>query len=44
MVVALRASGFAADGAADLGAARRRLAAHRYDCLVLDRRLPEGDG
>lgn len=42
--VALRASGFAVDAARDLPAARRALAAHAYDCLVLDRMLPGGDG
>jgi DNA-binding response OmpR family regulator len=44
VVVSLRASGFAADGAADLSGARNLLATHRYDCLVLDRMLPGGDG
>lgn len=44
IVVALRASGFAADGAAGVGAARERIASHDYDCLVLDRMLPDGDG
>ncbi len=44
IVVALRASGFAADAAAGIGEGRRRLARHDYDCLVLDRMLPEGDG
>jgi DNA-binding response OmpR family regulator len=44
VVVSLRASGFAADGAADLAAAKSLLAAHRYDCIVLDRMLPGGDG
>jgi two-component system copper resistance phosphate regulon response regulator CusR len=44
VVVSLRASGFAADGAADLAEARSLLAIHRYDCIVLDRMLPDGDG
>jgi DNA-binding response OmpR family regulator len=44
IVVSLRASGFAADGAADLDEATRLLSAHRYDCIVLDRMLPGGDG
>ena len=44
VVVSLRASGFGADGAATLAAARELLAAHAYDCLVLDRMLPGGDG
>jgi two-component system, OmpR family, response regulator len=44
VVVSLRASGLGADGAASLAAARGRLASHDYDCLVLDRMLPGGDG
>jgi DNA-binding response OmpR family regulator len=44
VMASLRASGLGADGAADLAAARRLLAAHSYDCLVLDRMLPDGDG
>jgi DNA-binding response OmpR family regulator len=44
VVVSLRASGFAADGAADLAEAKDLLSAHRYDCIVLDRMLPGGDG
>lgn len=44
IVVALRASGFAADAAASIGAARAGLRSHSYDCIVLDRRLPDGDG
>jgi two-component system OmpR family response regulator len=44
VVVSLRASGLGADGAASLAAARARLASHDYDCLVLDRMLPGGDG
>jgi two-component system OmpR family response regulator len=44
VMASLRASGLGADGATDLGAARRLLAVHSYDCLVLDRMLPDGDG
>ncbi len=44
VVVSLRASGLGADGAASVAAARRLLAGHSYDCLVLDRMLPGGDG
>jgi DNA-binding response OmpR family regulator len=44
VVVSLRASGLAADGAADLAKARSLLTIHRYDCIVLDRMLPGGDG
>ncbi len=44
VVVSLRASGLGADGAASVAAARSRLAGHSYDCLVLDRMLPGGDG
>jgi DNA-binding response OmpR family regulator len=44
VVVSLRASGLGADGAATVAAARARLASHNYDCLVLDRMLPGGDG
>jgi two-component system copper resistance phosphate regulon response regulator CusR len=40
----LRASGLAVDAAADIRSARRQLAEHSYDCLVLDRMLPDGDG
>jgi two-component system OmpR family response regulator len=43
VAVSLRACGFAADGAASVAAARGLLAAHRYDCLVLDRMLPGGE-
>ena len=44
LVVSLRASGFGTDGAATVAAGRSLLAAHRYDCVVLDRMLPGGDG
>jgi DNA-binding response OmpR family regulator len=44
VIVSLRASGFGADGAASVAAARGLLSSHRYDCLVLDRMLPGGDG
>ncbi len=43
-MVSLRASGLAADGAAGLAEAEGLLATHRYDCIVLDRMLPGGDG
>jgi DNA-binding response OmpR family regulator len=44
VVASLRVSGFATDRAATLPAAQVLLNAHRYDCLVLDRMLPGGDG
>jgi two-component system, OmpR family, response regulator len=44
VVAALRVSGFATDGAATLPAAQGLLDSHHYDCLVLDRMLPGGDG
>ena len=44
IIVALRASGFATDAAGSIAAARARLGAHSYDCIVLDRRLPDGEG
>ena len=44
IVVALRASGFATDAVASIAEARARLDAHSYDCIVLDRRLPDGEG
>jgi two-component system OmpR family response regulator len=44
VVVSLRASGFGADGAATIAAARSLLDSYRYDCMVLDRMLPGGDG
>jgi two-component system, OmpR family, response regulator len=44
VVVSLRAAGLGSDGASTVAAARRLLASHSYDCLVLDRMLPGGDG
>jgi DNA-binding response OmpR family regulator len=44
VIASLRASGFGTDGAATLPAADGLLGLHRYDCLVLDRTLPGGDG
>jgi DNA-binding response OmpR family regulator len=44
VVASLRVSGFAPDGAATLAAAQVLLSSHRYDCVVLDRMLPGGDG
>ncbi|WP_245722072.1 response regulator transcription factor [Nocardia crassostreae] len=40
----LRAAGFAVDLAPDYGAADLKIAVNRYDCLVIDRGLPDGDG
>ncbi|MEU7903544.1 response regulator transcription factor [Actinoplanes sp. NPDC049118] len=40
----LRSIGFAVDGAFDLAEADFKLAVNTYDCLVLDRDLPDGDG
>lgn len=44
VVAGLRASGFAVDDCPDLATARARLASHSYDCIVLDRMLPDGEG
>lgn len=41
---ALRVTGFAVDAAGDLRSARALAAKHRYDCLICDRMLPDGDG
>ncbi|MGW6929708.1 response regulator transcription factor [Lentzea sp. NPDC054927] len=40
----LRARGFAVDRASDLGEADLKQSVHLYDCVVLDRGLPDGDG
>ncbi|MEU3648403.1 response regulator transcription factor [Lentzea sp. NPDC034063] len=40
----LRTRGFAVDRASDLGEADLKQSVHRYDCVVLDRGLPDGDG
>jgi DNA-binding response OmpR family regulator len=43
MVNALRRAGFAVDQVSDWGRADVNLSVSEYDCLVLDRLLPEGD-
>ncbi len=43
VVTALRAVGFAVDQAADWSQADVNMSVNDYDCLVLDRILPEGD-
>jgi DNA-binding response OmpR family regulator len=40
----LRGAGFAVDEVADLPEASTSLVVHEYDCLVLDRTTPSGDG
>ncbi|MCU1642176.1 MAG: Transcriptional regulatory protein [Nocardia sp.] len=40
----LRAAGFAVDLARDYAEADLKIAVNRYDCLVVDRGLPDGDG
>src|SRR5947209_6917275 len=40
----LRLEGFAVDVVGDLASARSEAAWHEYDAIVLDRRLPDGDG
>ncbi|WP_410605821.1 response regulator transcription factor [Amycolatopsis sp. lyj-90] len=40
----LRSAGFAVDLARTVGEADLSVAVHGYDCLVLDRMLPDGDG
>lgn len=40
----LRAAGFAVDPAGDIADADFKIAVNRYDCLVVDRGLPDGDG
>jgi two-component system copper resistance phosphate regulon response regulator CusR len=40
----LRSAGFAVDLARDIADADLKIAVNRYDCLVVDRRLPDGDG
>ena len=44
IVAGLRGSGFGVDSAADMRQARAQLAEHSYDCLIVDRGLPDGDG
>jgi len=43
IVAALRTAGFAVDEAGDWSGADVSLSVSEYDCLVLDRMLPEGD-
>jgi DNA-binding response OmpR family regulator len=43
VTTALRTGGFAVDVAADWSQADQRMSLNEYDCLVLDRILPEGD-
>lgn len=43
VVAALRSGGFAVDEAANWGMADISISVNDYDCLVLDRLLPEGD-
>ncbi|WP_405132665.1 response regulator transcription factor [Nocardia sp. NBC_01388] len=40
----LRSAGFAVDFAYDIADADFKIAINRYDCLVVDRGLPDGDG
>ena len=44
VVAGLRAAGFAVDLSRDMGDADLKLAVNRYDCLVIDRGLSDGDG
>jgi two-component system copper resistance phosphate regulon response regulator CusR len=44
VVAGLRAAGFAVDLSHDMADADLKLAVNRYDCLVIDRGLPDGDG
>jgi len=44
ITVALRVTGFAVDAAGDLATGRDLAAEHRYDCVICDRMLPDGDG
>jgi two-component system copper resistance phosphate regulon response regulator CusR len=44
IVAGLRGSGLGVDAATDLRRARECLAVHSYDCMVIDRGLPDGDG
>jgi DNA-binding NtrC family response regulator len=44
LVEELADRGIASEGAADLGAARRALGEREFDVLLLDVRLPDGDG
>jgi DNA-binding response OmpR family regulator len=42
--VVLRSEGYAVDYARDAAQARKRMAADRYDLVLTDWRLPDGDG
>ncbi len=44
VVEGLKAAGFAVDLASDVAEADFKVAVNRYDCLVVDRGLPDGDG
>jgi two-component system copper resistance phosphate regulon response regulator CusR len=44
VVSGLRSTGFAVDGAAGLHEAVAKVGVTHYDCVVLDRGLPDGDG
>ncbi len=44
ITAAARATGLALDAAADLASGRALGRAHRYDCVIADRMLPDGDG
>ncbi len=44
IAAALRDAGWSCDEAADLASARLLFGMHDYDAVVLDRRLPDGDG
>ncbi|MDQ2622701.1 MAG: response regulator transcription factor [Actinomycetota bacterium] len=44
ITAAARATGFALDAAADLSSGRALGRIHRYDCVIADRMLPDGDG
>ena len=44
ITVALRVTGFAVDAAADLRGGRDLAGRHRYDCVICDRMLADGDG
>jgi len=44
LAASLRAAGFAVDLAADVADADVKIEVNRYDCLVVDRGLPDGDG
>ncbi|GAB2862698.1 response regulator transcription factor [Lentzea nigeriaca] len=44
VVAGLRAGGFAVDWATDVAEADLKQSVYSYDCVVLDRGLPDGDG